>query len=625
MKKMTEQNIKTQHNQYMLNHKRMRIIFITLLILLHSIAYYANPVDSIKAKVVAENYYIFLKPAAKELKVSKVNTKNYKGITTRYTFVFENNDFVIVSADDATVPVFGYSTKGNYNDTTYNANFEYWVQTEYDEWVYKVRQNNISNDKTLPMWNKIINKNFVKNKSEYEVNPLIQTEWGQSRTNDYNCPGYNYYVDDENSNCNCNKCTAGCVAVAMAQIMNYWRYPADDFDWCNMPNTLFKFDYSTSLPYYPYYEEREKYIIERNAIAELIADCGDKSEMNYCSHDCASGTTTSKAKNALKNDYDYSNDMILRHRWHTISWKNKLRNSLDNNQPIFYSGHKPEGGGHAFVCDGYKSGDYFHFNWGWNGYNDGDFYIKDNDGIPVIDYHKWQAAIFYIEPDGHSAYCCDDIKHISNTVEENNPFNSNFPFITWYGIPSYYNYFTYMATNIPPASEVIYQNGEPYLIYNDIKAGTIIADDVTIPEKTIVTFSAYDEVILTNFETSGYGEFVAQTIPCPYFDNSKTLPYSIIEDNVVRNSFSVNVNKISIYPNPFQNSFTLEISSDFGEDIQLQIVNMQGNVLQSDYINLSDDESVFTTNISAHKLKPGMYILRLISKTDAKTLRIIKQ
>ncbi|MGC9331637.1 MAG: Spi family protease inhibitor [Bacteroidales bacterium] len=139
----------------MLNHKTIRNIFITLFIILYSTAFYAKPVDSIKAKVVAENYYNFLKPAAKNVKISKVNTKNYKGITTRYTFVFDNNDFIIVSADDATVPVFGYSTKGNYNDTIYNGNFEYWVQTEYDEWVAEVRQNNISNEKTLPYWNKI--------------------------------------------------------------------------------------------------------------------------------------------------------------------------------------------------------------------------------------------------------------------------------------------------------------------------------------------------------------------------------------------------------------------------------------------------------------------------------------
>ncbi|MGC9331638.1 MAG: C10 family peptidase [Bacteroidales bacterium] len=424
---------------------------------------------------------------------------------------------------------------------------------------------------------------------------------------------YNYYVSDENSDCYCGKCLAGCVAVAMAQIMNYWRYPADDFDWCNMPNILSTYS--------------SNYVQERNAIAELIADCGDKSEMNYCSNDCGSGTSISKAKKALKNDYGYSNDMILRHRWHTISWKNKIRNSLDNHQPIFYSGCTKliNGACHAFVCDGYKSDDYFHFNWGWNGSNDGDFYIKDDDGSPVIDYHKGQAAIFYIEPDGSSAYCCDDTKHISNTVDQNNPFNPNFPFITWYGIPSYYNYYTYMATNIPLASEIIYQDGEPYLKYNDIKAGTIIADDVTIPEKTIVTFSAYDEVILTNFETSGDGEFVAQTIPCPYFDNSKSIPYSIIEDNEVPDNLSDKISKISIYPNPFQDRFTLEINTDFGDNIQLQIIDMQGNILKTVNINLPDNESVFLTKISAQNFKPGLYILQLTSESNVETVKIIKQ
>jgi hypothetical protein len=28
---------------------------------------------------------------------------------------------------------------------------------------------------------------------------------------------------------------------------------------------------------------------------------------------------------------------------------------------------------HAFVCDGYRSDNYFHFNWGWEGSSDGWF------------------------------------------------------------------------------------------------------------------------------------------------------------------------------------------------------------------------------------------------------------
>ncbi len=66
----------------------MKKLLITVFILLCTTIIYSNPVDSIKAKVVAINYYNFLKPGAKDLKVSKVNVKNYKGIITRYTFVF---------------------------------------------------------------------------------------------------------------------------------------------------------------------------------------------------------------------------------------------------------------------------------------------------------------------------------------------------------------------------------------------------------------------------------------------------------------------------------------------------------------------------------------------------------
>ena len=44
---------------------------------------------------------------------------------------------------------------------------------------------------------------------------------------DGHCDAYNYYVTETHDNCSCNsqRCPAGCVAVAVAQIMKYWNYP----------------------------------------------------------------------------------------------------------------------------------------------------------------------------------------------------------------------------------------------------------------------------------------------------------------------------------------------------------------------------------------------------------------
>ncbi|MDD3740908.1 MAG: T9SS type A sorting domain-containing protein [Bacteroidales bacterium] len=84
-------------------------------------------------------------------------------------------------------------------------------------------------------------------------------------------------------------------------------------------------------------------------------------------------------------------------------------------------------------------------------------------------------------------------------------------------------------------------------------------------------------------------------------------------------------NLIDVYPNPFQNSFKVEINPDFGKDIQLQVIDMQGNILKSENMVLPDNESVFLTEISAQNLKHGLYILQLISESKIETVKIIKQ
>ena len=52
--------------------------------------------------------------------------------------------------------------------------------------------------------------------------------------------------------------------------------------------------------------------------------------------------------------------------WYEIEeWDDLVYAELTENGPVYYEG-TGDGGGHAFVCDGYdsKTG-FFHFNWGW--------------------------------------------------------------------------------------------------------------------------------------------------------------------------------------------------------------------------------------------------------------------
>lgn len=586
--------------------------------LLFQLCTLANPVDSTEAKQIAINFFQYKNPNKSWANIKQTISQHYKGVTTRYTFVFENNSFVVVSADNSTVPILAYSKEETYSAENKSPSFEYWMQTEYDEWVVYNRKNNIDNKNTISKWNEIKNNNFNQNKSTNSVSPLIKTKWGQSYPNDgYNLCAYNYYV--QSSNCGCGHCTAGCVATAMAQIMKYWQDADNDFDWCNMPNELF---YDNN--------QNTNYIIERNAIAELIADCGDKAEMDYCSNGtCSSSATIGKAKQAFKNDYGYSNDMLHRYRWLTINWKKKMRKSLDKGQPILYGGNKPNGGsGHAFVCDGYDGDDYFHFNWGWSGYDDGYFYIKDNDGSPVIDYYKWQEAVFYLHPESSSITCIDCGKSItiSNVVTANNPYSSDFPYIEWSGLPHRYNYMFPFSIYLhrPLASEIITENGETRLKYDDISAGTIHLDNVVIPDKVDVHIKAYDEIILTNFETEDGAEFTAEIIPCPNISGNK----NGISKNENTRQLKTETNtefkrQFEIYPNPCSYEANIKYSVKENENFEISVVNIFGQVELS-LIKGKQPEGVYNLTFNTDRLKDGMYMCILQTDNEIKTVKLIK-
>ena len=238
------------------------------------------------------------------------------------------------------------------------------------------------------------------------VGPLLTVNWGQSGGG--SCPSnkiYNKFCPTVIDPDRCNKAPAGCVAVAIAQIMWYWKWPYA----AQIPMTVGGND--TILKYYnwnlmPTSINNSTSMDKVDRIAEVLHDCGYKLGMNYGAGGSSAGDDD--AENALKAfGYD-ENTLDLRYKYNTSGWTNMLRTNIDNGQPVYYSGQKQMigGKGHAFVVDGYQTGGpIYHINWGWKGsyngwYNIDDAYIND-----TIHYNYWQAAIFGIRP--APRYCTD--------------------------------------------------------------------------------------------------------------------------------------------------------------------------------------------------------------------------
>lgn len=57
-------------------------------------------------------------------------------------------------------------------------------------------------------------------------------------------------------------------------------------------------------------------------------------------------------------------------------WLNYLKGELDEGAPFMYGG-SGNYGGHVWTCDGYQDDDFFHFNWGWGGQQNGYFALNN--------------------------------------------------------------------------------------------------------------------------------------------------------------------------------------------------------------------------------------------------------
>jgi len=95
--------------------------------------------------------------------------------------------------------------------------------------------------------------------------------------------------------------------------------------------------------------------------------------------------------------FNQSVQYIERKNYSNRAWENILKVELDMGRPLIFLAQDPKAI-HAFVCDGYQNPDYFHFNWGWSGENDGYYYM---DAMAVESYHftQNQRAIIGIEPE----------------------------------------------------------------------------------------------------------------------------------------------------------------------------------------------------------------------------------
>lgn len=317
-----------------------------------------------------------------------------------YYYVFNrgtDEGFVIVSADDRTAAVLGYSETGHFDLAQAPAQVRYWM-SQYDaeyQYLYTHPEANYIQPRQSRLASVL--------RQESDIAPLLKgIRWDQGHPYNSMCPS------DMGG-----RAVTGCVATAMAQILRCYQWPArsvpgdysykdrgvtrsitfgqKDYDWSHMPEN--------------FGNGRKPTKEEADAIGLLLKEVGYAVDMNYSSS--ASGALESDALEAFKTRFHFKKQARLHFRSaHTVeSWTKIILEELKAQRPVFYCG-AGEGGGHAYVCDGYKASDNtFHFNWGWSGMANGYYRLNALEpaelgtGAGMGAYNMGQSVIVDLIPD----------------------------------------------------------------------------------------------------------------------------------------------------------------------------------------------------------------------------------
>lgn len=384
--------------------KNKFLCIVSILFLANTIL--ANPIDTNTAKSAVKTFWESTYTSSLQksnidyqlIYQAKSNQKDNNQKTFYYVYNVSDKGFVIISADDRVVPILGYSNESSFNPNQIPPSLSE-ILTQYQQTIEYVIKNNIAASEEITVsWQNLKNGIAIYQKAtQTTVEPLIKTNWSQSKPYNNNCP----YDNSQNK-----RCVTGCVATAMAQVIYFWKSPAHGYGShyythstygtlsADFKNTTYEYD-SMQLCY-----ADSTIIVGQDEIATLMYHCGVSVNMNY-------GVDASGAQ-LIENEYGINNAERALHNYFGFyeaygryksdfsesEWINMLKNNLDSSQPIVYAGSNI--GSHAFVCDGYDENNYFHFNWGWNGHYNGYFLLTDISPADC-DFSGNQQAIFNIK------------------------------------------------------------------------------------------------------------------------------------------------------------------------------------------------------------------------------------
>jgi len=382
----------------------MKQIYLLIFLLLSGVLSFGVVTTIHDAKQVAVNWLnnkgaeVIDSTMIKDVVVETRNNSNLYFIVS-----FDPIGWVMVSGNDGVEPILGYSLNTNFEHAKQPIQLQEWLKGIGDEITFSFSEDYISSIDIKNKWASYKLANFRNTPLNAQsssssavvssVGPLLTSTWDQGEYYNEMAP------EDVSSSTGNGHVYIGCVATAMVQVMKFWEYPLSGLgshSYVHPDYGLQAADFGNS--FYNWSSMPDHLSVGNTEVQEISYHAAVGVDMDFDPH--GSGAFLDDALYAMHTYFKYNTTLFESYKtdWDSEeAWEAQIKNELDNGRPIVYAGYNSNStSGHAFVLDGYD-GDYFHFNWGWGGYANGNFLLSSlRPG--GSNYSHEQSAMFGIEP-----------------------------------------------------------------------------------------------------------------------------------------------------------------------------------------------------------------------------------
>jgi hypothetical protein len=336
-----------------------------------------------------------------------------------YIYNRDGGGYVIVSGDDRTADILGFSEKGQIDPDRLPVNMKHWLQG-YATKIERIPTSAVPYRKASTRGGG----------AKTNLPTKMKTEWGQDYPFNLHTPELALKWKERDTVVHA---ATGCVATAMSMVMNYYRYPAKlkkdlpSYNGkCDVPvvdgetgeqdtvkNVKWKTEAIAANTSIDWANITDKYNkkskdTEIEAVSRLMQYCGSAVNMQY---GIESQSDNSEMLTGIKEVFGYDDVYCLNDfEYDDQGWIDVVYREMSLAGPVMFGGITATMGGHEFILDGYqyKDGkDYFWVNWGWDGEDNGYMLLSVMDPGWIINdedehegFTEYQDMVCGMGPDG---------------------------------------------------------------------------------------------------------------------------------------------------------------------------------------------------------------------------------